>query len=151
MKMIDFRRMLADAQRLYAAAGAQVPAKDMAALSEALEPLDDQDVDTALKLIGDGINKPDGVKVTAKQHLAMLQAAGADEAQFESIMKLLEANRAIKATDLDEIGTAYTNSPQFAKLYKTRPAKLKRLRQAFQDKCEFESRGKVIDDLVPWQ
>lgn len=151
MKMMDFRKMLADAQRLYAAAGAQVPAKDMAALSEALEPLDNEDVDVAFDLIKKGMQGSDGQSLKPKEYIAMLQAAAGDAEQFECVVKLIEADRSIKAAALDEIGGAYTNSPRFAKLYKTRPAKLKRLRQAFQEKREFESRGKVIDDLVPWQ
>lgn len=145
MKVAEFRDILEDLKRIYAAAGATAPANEMAALADAIKDADEQDYEAFLCALEEKLTNPAGAFLNA------LVSAGLEDEKFEAALKELERDKSIKAEDLDKIGAGYTKSPRFSKLHKTRAAKLKRIRQAFYEMKDFESRGKVIDGLMPWQ
>ncbi|MBU1212766.1 MAG: hypothetical protein KJ587_16055 [Alphaproteobacteria bacterium] len=146
MKVAEFRGILEDLQKIFSAGGAKGPAGDMAALADSVKGADAQDCEQFLQGLKETISADPGEK-----HLNALESAGLDDTKFEAAIRDLEKDRSLKSADLDKVGVNYTKSRRFAKLYKTRIAKLKQIRQAFKDKKDFASRGGVIDALSPWQ
>lgn len=151
MKVSEIRNVLYDLQRIYAAAGAKGPAKDMAELADAMATADEQDVDQFLAKLECALNGDVDPTARAEHHLLGLVEAGTDAERFAKVFRAIETDKSLKAPELDLIGSGYTMFPRFGELYKTRAAKLEQIKQTFQDKRNFESRGKVIDQLLPWQ
>lgn len=145
MKVAEIRGILEEVAQVYAAAGAKAPASDMETLADALKNADESDFDRFIANLEENFTNP------ADRHMAALNAAGLNDARFEIAFAKLNADKTLKLADLDKIGSTFTKSPHFAKLYKTRAAKLKQIRHVFQEMKDFESRGKVIDQLMPWQ
>lgn len=151
MKVAEIRRTLSDLEALYAAAGARGPAKDMAALAEAIAPADDEDVETFLSRLEAALAETTDPTARAEAHLIALINAGIDKDKFYQAFQQLEDDKSVKGKDLDTIGAAYAMAPEFGKLYKTRAEKIRGIKDTFHEKKNFEDRGKVIDQLLPWQ
>lgn len=146
MKVAEFRGILEDLQKVFAAGGAKGPAGDMAALADAIKGADEQE---CAQLLEDLKSKIDADP--ADRHIEALQLADLDDFKFNAAFREMEKDRSLKSAHLDKIGVSYTKSPRFGKLYKSRPAKLNQIRKAFSDKKDFAGRGGVIDSLSPWQ
>lgn len=151
MKVSEIRKVLYDLERIYAAAGAKVPANDMSELADAMAAADDQDANVFLADLEKRMSLDTDPEARAEHHLLALMDAGIDRVRFRKAFEAIKADKAMKGPQLDKIGSAYAMSPKFALLYKTRNQKLDQIEQTFHDKKNFEDRGKVIDELLPWQ
>jgi len=98
MKVAELTDILQDLEKIYASAGAKVPAKDMAALVESLRAFGGQEYDLFLKNLRLQLAEP------SSRHLRALEAADLDTSKFESAMTELEGDKSVKAIELDKIG-----------------------------------------------
>lgn len=151
MKVSELRKALVDIQTIYLAAGANAPAKDMAALADAMAQSDHEDVDEFLDRLKPALSVTDDPETRAEVHLLAIMNAGSDKNRFYAALDNLQNDKNIRAKDLDTIGSAYAMAPEFGRLFKTRADKLRQIKETFHERKNFEDRGKVIDELLPWQ
>ncbi len=145
MKVGEIEAAVGQAAALFKAANARAQANDLDRLAGALQHLSSQDFDQFLELLGQRLEQP------VQWHILALEAAGVDRNKFDHAFAALEADKAIKAGDLALIGEAYTRFAEFGRIYKSKASRLKNIRDTFEEKRNFESRGQVIDSLTPWQ
>ncbi|MEO1265416.1 MAG: hypothetical protein AAFV26_06900 [Pseudomonadota bacterium] len=152
MIVSDLDALLGELRAMYAATGPAGVLSDLDAIRKQLKAHSEVDLAAFTRELQSTLEQVDP-KVRARAYLKSIEAAETEDA-FDVVFAQLSADRGIKADDLNEIGTAFSkfkSEEKFAKAYKTRKAKLDKIAQTFHDKQAFESRGRVIDELMPWQ
>jgi hypothetical protein len=158
MKVHEFREMLEQLGTVYAVAGSNGPAAELALLANGMRTSDDQDFQDYLQDIQERLAKPTRPNAGAAArtsaiatYIAALKDAGLDEARFLAAFEALEADGSLKNAALDEIGIGYTEVSVFPRLFKSRAEKIAEIKRSFYERLGFETRGKVVDSVVPWQ
>jgi len=144
MQVADAQSILSKLRDICQAAGSKAAAQDLEALISAFDVHSQQDLTEFLERIELHL-KP------STRYLAHLEAVGVDEDAFFEVLSSLKSDKSIKNKQLDEIGSAYLNMPEFSSLYRKRADKLRQIEMRFRQKQSVEIRGRVIRSTNPWQ
>ncbi len=149
MKVYELRKLVNELKEIYSAGPVGV-IKDLDNVAAALEQHDDSQLDQFLALVQQTLSSGDP-EARVGAHLAALAAADTDQERFDRALSDLESDKELKNTDLDRIGAIYASHKQFGKAFRSRSAKIQKIKETFRNKVDFAIRAETIDRQMPWQ
>lgn len=160
MNIKELERVLERLERMYAAAGASGPAKDLKSVMRILEGHGEKSVEDFVaetRALLDSAAGDDGDKRVSgdlvDEHARRLLAAATDQPQFEAALAALDQDGRIGKLEWFAIANRYLNEPtNGTHVYRFKSVKEARsaIRDAFVERFEAGSKQGIIKRLTRW-
>ncbi len=154
MQVKDLQAVIEQIQLVFEDAGAKSAASDFAELQTLFEGCEDQSVDAFIAdlrrlYVKAPAKTPQGAvnEVVVKRHTKALAEAGEDKSTFEAAVKALDADKAVRKSEMNAIQKAYIGGRD---AWPTRKAALDAITDTFARRAYQREAMKGIEKVTPW-